>query len=46
MDWEIISGEVNDTNVSIHQRWRIFEVCDYEVLVPNRVPIEYIIGRA
>jgi hypothetical protein len=46
MDWEVISGEVNDTNVSIHQRWRIFEVCDYEVLVPNRVPIEYIIGRA
>lgn len=46
MDWEVISGQVNDTNVSIHQRWRLVEVCDYEVLVPSRVPIEYIIGRA
>ena len=46
MDWEVISGEVNDTNVPIHERWRIFKVCDYEVLVLNRVPNEYIIGRA
>lgn len=44
MDWNVIFGKVDETD--IHERWRFFEVCDYEALVPNRVPLEYIIGIA
>ncbi len=38
MDWNVIFGKVDETD--IHERWRFFEVCDYEALVPNRVPLD------
>jgi ssDNA thymidine ADP-ribosyltransferase, DarT len=44
MDWNVIFGEADETNIS--ERWRISQVFDYEVLVPNRVPVEYILGFA
>ena len=42
MDWELISGQVDVTN--IHNRARYASVCDYEILVPKQVPRELILG--
>jgi hypothetical protein len=44
MDWPVIRGEVDENDY--RERWRFFQVRDYEILVPGRVPIEYIIGIA
>jgi hypothetical protein len=44
MDWEIILGPTDDMNTD--HRVRLLRACDYEILVPDRVPIEYILGIA
>ncbi|MCV9964487.1 DUF4433 domain-containing protein [Pararhizobium sp. BT-229] len=44
MDWEVILGDVDSSQ--IEGRMRVLEARDYEVLVPDRVPVEYIIGIA
>jgi hypothetical protein len=46
MDWEVIFGELREDNIPTEKRNRLFNVYDYEVLVPKRVPVEYIIGTA
>lgn len=42
MDWEIITGQVDRTN--IEYPWRYAAVCDYEILVPKQVPRDFILG--
>jgi hypothetical protein len=44
MDWDAILGYVDDNDLT--ERWRIFKARDYEVLVPTKVPAEYIVGFA
>lgn len=40
MDWDIISGNVDETELSYKSRY--IKVCDYEILIPKTVPREYI----
>lgn len=42
MDWEVIFGDVDSSN--IFEKARVARVYDYEVLVPDQVPVEYILG--
>lgn len=42
MDWAAIAGQVDEND--LRERWRLFQVYDYEILVPNRVPPEFILG--
>jgi hypothetical protein len=44
MDWELIFGDVDMSQAE--GKLRYLQVRDYEVLVPNTVPTEYILGLA
>ncbi len=44
MDWDVIFGDVDGSNV--HEKARVIRVYDYEVLVPDQVPPEFILGIA
>lgn len=42
MDWPVLLGEAGEDD--LHYRQRIRQVCDYEILIPDRVPVKYISG--
>jgi hypothetical protein len=44
MDWEVIFED--HSRIPVTERWRIVNAMNYEVLVPSRVPMEYILGIA